>query len=122
MGEKAKLQAERDAALSKIKEVGDEIDALTTAKNNLESYNTEIPYKLVDNGTIANTYHLDGTKYEKMTTDEQKLLTDLTILFNNKRDPVITSLTSKIESLVIKRGELENLITSLDFSIAYAKN
>ena len=111
MGEKAKLQAERTAALSKLQRVGDKIDALTTAKNKLESYNT-----------IADTYHLDGTKYEKMTTDEQKLLTDLTGLFNSKRDPVITALESKISSLGIERDELEDLITSLDFSISYAKN
>ena len=122
MGEKAKLQAERTAALSKIQRVGDKIDALTTAKNKLESYNTEISYKLIDNDSIADTYHLDGTKYEKMTTDEQKLLTDLTGLFNSKRDPVITALESKISSLGIERDELEDLITSLDFSISYAKN
>ena len=122
MGEKAKLQAERAAALSKLQKVGDKIDALTTAKNNLDSYNTEISYKLSDNATIADTYHLDGTKYEKMTTDEQKLLTDLTGLFNSKREPVITALESKISSLGIERDELEDLITSLDFSIAYAKN
>ena len=95
---------------------------MTTAKNKLESYNTEISYKLIDNDSIADTYHLDGTKYEKMTTDEQKLLTDLTGLFNSKRDPVITALESKISSLGIERDELEDLITSLDFSISYAKN
>ena len=122
MGERARLEEQRRVALSNLQQVGDKIDALTTAKNNLEAYNTEISYKLSDNATIAETYHLDGTKYKSMTTDEKKLLTDLTSLFNSKRESTVTALEVKISSLGLERDRLVNSIASLNFAIAYAND